>query len=287
MVDLIYQVLTGFSTGMLYWLIAAGLTIAFGVLGIVNFAHGSLFMLGSYFALFFYDTLEWNFALSIALAMIGVGVVGYIIEKFFLRIVYKQDLEIQLILTFGLILIIASLVLLVWGSAVFFPSVPESLSGTVSVLGRGFPIYSIFISVAGIAMYFTIRIILGGTWWGRTMRAAASDREMASAIGVNVRSLFSTAFIFSAMIAAFGGAMSIPIKMALPGVGEEVIIPAFVVVTIGSLGSLGGAFLAAIIIGVASSLATFYFPFLNELSVYFIMIVVLVIRPQGLFGKSA
>jgi branched-subunit amino acid ABC-type transport system permease component len=287
MEDFIYQTLTGFSTGMLYWLIAAGLTVAFGVLGILNFAHGSLYMLGGYFALLFYNSLGWNFALSIVLSMICVGIIGFFVELIFLRPIYKHDLEIQLILTFALVLIIAALVLLIWGSATFFPSVPELLSGTISILGRGFPIYSLFMSAGGIAIFIAIRLILSKTWWGKTIRAAASDREMANAIGINIRFLFSTAFVFSAMIAAFGGALSIPIKMCLPGVGAEVIIPAFVVVAIGTLGSLEGAFVGAIIIGIATSLATYYLPFLSELAIYLIMIIILVPMPQGLFGKTA
>lgn len=286
MEDFIYQFLTGVSTGMIYWLIAAGLTVAFGVVGILNFAHGSLYMLGGYFALIFYYNLQLNFGLSIILAVPCVGVIGYLIERFLLRLVYKHDLEIQLILTFSLVLIISASVQLIWGSSQFFPSIPEALSGTVPIFDRGFPVYSLFMSAMGVVVYFVILFVLGRTWWGRTLRAAASDREMANAIGVNIPTLLSTAFVFSTAIAAFGGALSIPIKMCLPGVGQEVIITAFVVVAIGTLGNLGGAFLSAIIIGVVSSLATFYFPKLSELSVYLIMILILVPLPQGLMGKG-
>lgn len=286
MADLVYQVLTGFTYGMIYWLIAAGLTIAFGVLGILNFAHGSLYMLGAYLALTFYHSLGMHFALSIVLAVASVGGIGFVIERLALRPIYARHLEIQLILTFGIMLIIADVALLGWGTALAFPPVPHPFHGTVDVLGRGFPSYYLLLSGCGIAVFFIIRGLLTGTWWGRTMRAAASDRGMASAIGINIRTLFSTAFIFASAITAFGGALSMPMKMCMPGMGAEVIIPAFVVVAVGSLGSLEGAFIAAIIIGVVTALGTFYVPVMEVIAIYLIMTIVLVIRPQGLFGRA-
>jgi len=286
MSDLVYQVLAGFTYGMIYWLIAAGLTIAFGVLGILNFAHGSLYMLGAYFAYTFYHALGMNFGLSIALAVASVGVIGLVIERLALRPIYKRHLEIQIILTFGVMLIIADATLLGWGTALTFPRIPDFAVGTVDVLGRGFPVYYLFLSGCGIALLFIIRGLLEGTWWGRTLRAAASDREMASAIGINIRTLFSTAFVFASAIAAFGGALSMPMKMCVPGMGSEVIIPAFVVVAVGSLGNLYGAFVAAILIGVVTALGTFYVPIMELIAMYLIMTIVLVIRPQGLFGKT-
>lgn len=286
MADLVYQALIGFNQGMIYWLIAAGLTIAFGVLGILNFAHGSLYMLGAYLALTFYHSLEMNFGLAVFLAIVSVGAIGFLIERFALRPIYARNLEIQIILMFGVMLIFADATLLGWGTHLSFPPVPPLLTGTVDILGRKFPVYFLFLSGAGIAVFFVIRGILDKTWWGRTMRAAASDREMASAVGINIRTLFATSFIFASAIAAFGGALSMPMSMCQPGMGAEVIIPAFVVVAVGSLGSLVGAFVAAIIIGVVTALGSLYVPVMEVIAIYLIMTIVLVIRPQGLFGRA-
>jgi branched-chain amino acid transport system permease protein len=187
MADLAYQALIGLTQGMIYWLIAAGLTIAFGVLGILNFAHGSLYMFGSYLALTFYQYLGMNFGLAVFLAVASVGGIGFLLERFALRPIYARSLEIQLILLFGVMLIFADTALLGWGTNLSFPPVPPLLAGTAAILGRRFPIYYIFLIGAGVAVFFVIRGILEKTWWGRTMRAASSDREMASAIGINIR----------------------------------------------------------------------------------------------------
>jgi len=286
MADLVYQALIGFNQGMIYWLIAAGLTVAFGVLGILNFAHGSLYMLGAYLALTFYYSLGMNFGLAVFLAVASVGGIGFLIERFALRPIYARNLEIQIILLFGVMLIFADVALLGWGTHLSFPPVPTLFAGTVDILSRKFPVYYLFLSGCGIAVFFIIRGILDKTWWGRTMRAAASDREMASAVGINIRTLFATSFIFASAIAAFGGALSMPMSMCQPSMGAEVIIPAFVVVAVGSLGSLVGALVAAIIIGVVTALGTFYIPVMEVIAIYLIMTIVLVIRPQGLFGRA-
>jgi branched-chain amino acid transport system permease protein len=286
MADLAYQALIGLTQGMIYWLIAAGLTIAFGVLGILNFAHGSLYMFGSYLALTFYQYLGMNFGLAVFLAVASVGGIGFLLERFALRPIYARSLEIQLILLFGVMLIFADTALLGWGTNLSFPPVPPLLAGTTEILGRRFPIYYIFLIGAGVAVFFVIRGILEKTWWGRTMRAASSDREMASAIGINIRTLFATSFVFASAIAAFGGALSMPWRISQPSLGTDVIIPAFVVVAVGSLGSLVGALVAAILIGVVTALGTFYVPIMEVIAMYLIMTIVLIIRPQGLFGRA-
>jgi branched-chain amino acid transport system permease protein len=286
MADLAYQALIGLTQGMIYWLIAAGLTIAFGVLGILNFAHGSLYMFGSYLALTFYQYLGMNFGLAVFLAVASVGGIGFLLERFALRPIYARSLEIQLILLFGVMLIFADTALLGWGTNLSFPPVPPLLAGTTEILGRRFPIYYIFLIGAGVAVFFVIRGILEKTWWGRTMRAASSDREMASAIGINIRTLFATSFVFASAIAAFGGALSMPWRISQPSLGTDVIIPAFVVVAVGSLGSLVGALVGAILIGVVTALGTFYVPIMEVIAMYLIMTIVLIIRPQGLFGRA-
>ncbi len=192
---------------MYLWLLAAGLTLVFGVLGVLNFAHGSLFMLGAYAAFTFYGKLGLNFWLSIGLSLISVGIIGAVLERLFIRRIYDIDLAYQLILTFGFILIFDDLVKMIWGGVAMIPPMPPFFEGNLSILGRAFPIYNLFIIVAGLGVAVILWLILEKTWWGRMIRASASDREMASAIGINIPILFTTVFVFAAMLAALGGAL--------------------------------------------------------------------------------
>jgi branched-subunit amino acid ABC-type transport system permease component len=269
--NFIFQALNGLSSAMFLWLIAAGLTVAFGVCGILNIAHGSLYMMGAYFAFTSFQILGlnfWlayfaftsfqilglNFWLSIVFALIGVGIIGFLMERFFLRRIYAQPIEFQLILTFAFILVFDNLTKMIWGTMLIIPNMPRLFQGTISIVGRPFPIYNLFIIFAGLALGLIIWVILNKTWWGKKLRAAASEREMANAIGINIPTLFTAAFVFAALLAAIGGALSTPIRVCDSGIGGAVIIPAFVVTVIGGLGSLKGAFAGALIIGVISAL---------------------------------
>lgn len=284
--DILFQMLAGLSSSMFLWLIAAGLTLAFGVVGILNLAHGSLYMLGAYFAFTFYQLLGMDFWLSIVLACVGVGIVAFLMERFFLRRIYPEPLEFQLILTFAFILIFNNAVMIGWGTMFLIPQMPSYFTGTVPILGRPFPIYNLFIIGVGFAVVALVWFVLNRTWWGRQVTASASDREMASALGINIPTIFTTAFIFAAALAAFGGALTIPVRVALPGIGEAVIIQAFVVTVIGGLGSLKGALVGAIIVGVTSAVLTLVAPFFELFAMYTIMAIVLLIRPQGIFGEA-
>jgi len=284
MSNFIFQALNGLSSAMFLWLVAAGLTVAFGVCGILNVAHGSLYMMGAYFAFTSFYLLGINFWVSILLALMGVGIIGFLMERFFLRRLYDQPIEFQLILTFAFILVFDNLSKMIWGTMLIIPNMPGIFRGTVPIVGRPFPIYNLFIIFAGVAMGFIIWFILNKTWWGMKLRAAASQREMANAIGVNIPALFTAAFVFAALLAAIGGALSTPIRVCDSGVGGSVIIQAFVVTVIGGLGSLKGAFAGAMIIGIISALCTLYVPFIELFVLYLIMALVLIIRPQGLFG---
>lgn len=287
MEDLAYQALNGLVRASYLWMIAAGLSIGFGVLGILNMAHGALYMIGAYLAFTFCQRVGLPFVPTIVLSVIAVGGIGFGLEKFALRPIYRRPLEIQLILTFGLLYIITDVTWLIWKSLMFVPALPGFLEGFAPIGSRGYPIYSLFLIGAGIAIYFVIQGILGGTWWGRTMRAAAADREMANAIGINIRTLFATAFVFASALAALGGAITMNMRLCTTGLGAAVIVPAFVVVAIGTLGNIKGAFIAAIIIGVVSSIGTLYLPFMDLVAMYIIMTAILVVRPAGLFGRAA
>ncbi len=280
-----YQGLIGISYAMYLWLIAAGLTIVFGVLGIVNFAHGSLFMLGAYFAFTFYGLMGINFWLAITLSFACVGIVGLIMERFFLRYIYHLDLPYQLILTFGFVLIFDDAVKMVWGGVAKIPPIPAFLDGTILIFGRAFPIYNLFIIGAGILVAVGLWLLFEKTWWGKIVRASASDREMASAIGINIPTLFLLVFAFCAALAALGGALGTPVRVVAPGIGVAMIIQAFIITVIGGLGNLKGAFVGALIVGIFSAYGTLFFPVFELFFIYVIMAAVLLLRPQGLFGK--
>ena len=285
MQTLAFQGLVGLSLAMYLWLISAGLTIIFGVLGVINFAHGSLFMLGAYFAFTFYGLLGWNFGLAIALSLLCTAVVGFVMERFFLRHLYGVDEAYQLLLTFGFVLILDDLVKMIWGGVFQIPPIPGFLEGAWPVFGRPFPVYNLFIIAAGVAVAFVLWLSFERTWWGKTVRATASDREMANAIGVNVPRVFSGVFMVGAMLAALGGALGTPVRVASPGLGAAMIIQAFVITVIGGLGNLKGAFIGSLIVGVVSAYGTLLFPVFELALIYLIMAVVLLVRPQGLFAR--
>jgi branched-subunit amino acid ABC-type transport system permease component len=285
METLAFQGLVGLSVAMYLWLLAAGLTIVFGVLGVLNFAHGSLFMLGAYFAFTFYGLWGVNFWLAIALSLLAVGIVGYLMERFFLRHIYHLDHAYQLLLTFGFILIFDDAVKMVWGGVAKIPAMPSFFEGTLSVFRRPFPIYNLFIIVAGLLVAVILWLLFEKTWWGKTVRASASDREMASAIGVNITTLFTGVFVFGAMLGALGGALGTPVRVVAPGIGSAMIIQAFIITVIGGLGNLKGAFVGALIVGILSSYAILLFPFYELFLIFLIMAVVLLVKPQGLFGR--
>ncbi|MCX8116355.1 MAG: branched-chain amino acid ABC transporter permease [Desulfobacterota bacterium] len=282
---LIFQGLIGLSFSMYLWLLAAGLTLVFGVLGVLNFAHGSLFMLGAYATFTLYGKMGLNFWLSILLSLIGVGIIGAILERFFFRRIYEIDLPYQLILTFGFILVFDDLVKMIWGGVAMIPPMPSFFEGNLSILGRPYPIYNVFIIVAGLAVALILWLILEKTWWGKMIRAAASDREMAGAIGVHIPFLFTTVFVFAAMLAALGGALGTPVRVVAPGIGTSMIIQAFVITVIGGLGNLKGAFVGALIVGVLTSFGVLLFPIFELFIIFVVMAVVLLVKPEGLFGK--
>ncbi len=278
-----YQGLIGVSLAMYLWLISAGLTIIFGVLGVINFAHGSLFMVGAYMAYTFYGLLGLPFGLSVLLSLAVAGVLGLIMERGFLRRLYHLDHAYQLLLTFGFVLVLDDAVKIIWGGVFKIPPIPRFLDGAWPVFGRPFPVYNTFLIAVGILVGIGLWALFEKTWWGRVVRATASDREMANAIGVNVPWVFSTVFVVGAMLAALGGALGTPIRVAAPGIGAAMIIQAFIITVIGGLGSLKGAFTGSLIVGILSSYGTLFFPVFELFFSFVIMTVVLLVRPQGLF----
>ncbi|MCF8119876.1 MAG: branched-chain amino acid ABC transporter permease [Deltaproteobacteria bacterium] len=285
--SIVHVCLAGLSKGMFIWLVASGLTLIFGVLGVLNFAHGSFYMLGAYLCYTVLSLMGDNFWFGLILGPLCVCVVGFIVERFFLRYVYHLALPYQLLLTFAFVLLFDDLVKVVWGAgSIGSPMIP-GLAGSVSIMGRYFPTYNLFIIVIGPLVALGMWALLEKTWWGRIIRASSSDREMASAIGVKVPLLFTGVFVFGTWLGALGGGLAVPyVGLLTPGMGESVIINAFVVAVIGGLGSLKGAFLGALIIGLLSSFGTRYIPTFDMFLTFILMAVVLLWRPQGFFGEA-
>jgi len=222
----------------------------------------------------------------VLLSLAVAAVLGLIMERGFLRHLYHLDHAYQLLLTFGFVLVLDDAVKIIWGGVFKIPPIPRFLDGAWPVFGRPFPVYNTFLIVVGILVGIGLWALFEKTWWGRVVRATASDREMANAIGVNVPWVFSTVFAVGAMLAALGGALGTPIRVAAPGIGAAMIIQAFIITVIGGLGSLKGAFTGSLIVGILSSYGTLFFPVFELFFSFVIMTVVLLVRPQGLFVHS-
>jgi branched-chain amino acid transport system permease protein len=284
MAPYLFQGLVGLTEAMYLWLVAAGLSLIFGVLRVLNFAHGSLYMLGAYVTYVVLRAVGGNFWLALLIGPLLVAGVGWLMEVVFLRRVYRVDVAFQLLLTFAFVLIFDDLVKLVWGPLYQSPPTPALLSGAVFVLGAPLPVYHLFILAVGVLVGLGLWLFLEKTRWGLLVRATAADREMARALGVRSSRLFTGVFVLGAWLAALGGALSMPVRAMSPGMGEFIIIEAFVVVVLGGLGSLRGAFLGAVVIGLLHAYGLMFIPVFELALAYVGMAVVLVVRPWGLFG---
>lgn len=286
MEGILSNALNGLSWGMLLFLISVGLTTVFGVMGVLNFAHGSLFMLGAYLAM---QSMRWfdSFWLGLLIGPLVVAALAMLMERFLLRPLYRRDVSFQLLLTFGVMLFLDDGVRLIWGAAYHVVNPPAILSGVVPFFSQSYPVYRIFLIVlgplvgAGLWAFFTF------TRWGKTLRAAAMDREMAEIIGVRVPAIFTAVFALGAWLAALGGALAAPHQSVGPAMGERVIIDSFIVVVIGGMGSFPGAFVGALILGLLNSFATTFAPNLQMALPYILLAFVLLTRPRGLFGEEA
>ena len=280
------DVVIGLSLGSRLFLIAVGLSLIFGVLGVLNFAHGALYMLGAYFALSFSTNLVDNFWLAVLVGAATVGLVGAIIEMATIRPLYERaesDLD-QLIVTFGFVLVIHEFVRSVWGSQPYPTPTPDLLDFSVTIGGSRFTAYRLFVIVAAVAVMIGLWLFIKRTYFGALVRGTSSDREMASMLGVDVPRLYTAVFFAGSFLAGLGGALAAPMQSISPSLGESVIIDAFIIVVIGGLGSLSGAFVGAMLVGLMQSFATNFID-AGSLAIPFLaMVVVLLVKPEGLFG---
>jgi branched-chain amino acid transport system permease protein len=285
------QFLNGLASAASLFIIASGLTIVFGVTRIVNFAHGSLYMLGAYVAVtVLAPLLDISrsfpmFALALLIAALATGLMGVAIEIGLLRRVYKAPELLQLLVTFGLVLIVQDLVIRVWGPLEILGPRAPGLRGAVSIFGTPFPEYDLFLIVMGPLVFVGVWLLLNKTRFGVLVRAATQDREMVAALGVNQSLLFTGALFLGGALAGLGGALQIPRAAASPQMDIAVLTDAFVVTVIGGMGSVPGAALAALLIGQLTSFGIVILPKSTLVLVFVLMAAVLIVRPQGLLGR--
>jgi branched-chain amino acid transport system permease protein len=282
------QFLGGLTTAMFLFLIASGLSLVFGVMRVLNFAHGSFYMLGAYLA---WQAVQWlapitgSFWLAALAAALGVALLGGMIERLLLRHLYGREEVYQLLLTYALVLILGDAAKIVWGTQQLSVSRPAVLAGGFDVLGTTLPAYNLFILLIGPAIAVAAWLLLTRSTAGRMVRAAALDREMLGALGANVGAIYTGMFVVSSFLAGLSGALVTPIQSIVPGMDVEIIVEAFIVVVIGGLGSFWGTFWGSVIYGQVLSFGILVLPSFSLFSVFALMAVILVARPWGLFGR--
>lgn len=300
---LLLQVMNGVQFGILLFLVAAGLTLIFGIMDFINLAHGALYMVGAYLMATFAATTG-NFWAGLLLTLPAMLVIGLLLELGIFRKLYQRPHLDQVLATFALVLITSELVKIIWGAAPLNVTMPDSLSGSMPLAGpMRFPVYRLAIILAGLGLALGLWYVIGRTRLGMLLRAGASNRNMVSALGIDISRLFTIVFAFGAMLAGFAGAIVSPILSVDPGMGDSILILAFVVIVIGGVGSVRGAFIAALLVGIIDTVGRIFGPMLlkmafdpavaNQLGrtlapmlVYLLMIAILCWRPNGLFGRS-
>ena len=277
--------LLGIQSGMTLALIAAGLTLIFGMLDVINFAHGALYMLGAYFGATIAAKVG-SFWLALVLAPLLVGIVGIAIEVFSLRPLYDRNPLYHILLTFGFAIMIQGLVVEIWGGQPKQIAKPAALAGTLSIGSLNYPIYRLFVLIVSTCLIIAVWIAIDRSNLGILMRASAHDTEMVDALGIDVSKVFTGVFVFGAVLAGLAGILLGASRSVSPGMGMGVIIEAFVIVVIGGLGSFRGAVYSALLIGLVTSYGALIAPTLTDLFLFALMAVVLMIKPNGLFGAT-
>jgi branched-chain amino acid transport system permease protein len=295
------QLLNGVQLGVMLFLMAAGLTLVLGIMNLVNLAHGSLYMMGAYITI---AAAQWSgsYVLGVLCGLAGALIIGMIVEVVTLRPLYHRDHLDQVLATFGLILFFNELVAIFWGRASLYTALPSWLTGHVELLpGSIYPVYRLAVIVVGLAVAVLLWYVVVHTRLGMLIRAGASNRTMVAALGVNIRLLYTIVFGFGAALAGLAGLMAGPIYSVQPGMGELILIQVFVVIVIGGIGSVRGALVAALIVGVVDTLGRAFLkpllgtiisptaaeaagPALASMLIYLLMALVLAVRPAGLFA---
>ena len=288
------QLLNSVQYGLLLFLIASGLTLVFGIMGVINLAHGSFYMIGAYLAWSLTGKIG-NFWIALPAGVVLTVALGMLMEWLFIRRLYARDHLYQVLLTYGLILVFEELRAIIWGNDVHGVNVPAPFTGSIQLTETlSYPVYRIWISVVVLALAAGMYFLIQRTRLGMMIRAGASNREMVQLLGVNIQMVYRFVFAFGVALAAFAGMISAPVSSVFPGMGGQVLIVSFVVVVIGGIGSVKGALVAAILIGLVDTfgkvttleIAGFHvLPDLAGMAMYLLMAGVLLWRPEGIFGK--
>ncbi|MDF1486069.1 branched-chain amino acid ABC transporter permease [Ramlibacter sp. H39-3-26] len=274
----------GLSLGMLLFLLASGLTLIFGMLGVINFAHGALYMLGAYLA-FDIGRRTGSFTAGVVLATLLTGVAGALMERLALRPIYQRPHFYQIILTFGFILVIGELVKFVWGLGYQEAAMPPALSGTLQVAGSTIPVYRLFVIGLGAAACLGLFLLLERSTFGMLVRAASSDGEMVRLLGLPASAVRTSVFALGAALAGLAGAIAAPLFPVELGMATNTIIDCFIVVILGGLGNIRGAVAASLLIGMVRALGYTFAPSWVDVLTFALLIATLLTRPQGLFSR--
>jgi branched-chain amino acid transport system permease protein len=284
---IVTQMGTGLIVGSLLFLVAAGLTLIFGVLGVVNFAHGSFYMLGAYLALTAYK-LTGNFAIAVLAAGFGVGLFGFIFERLLMRRVYKADVLMQLLVCYALVLIMDDVVKIVWGAEFLSMGMPEAFQAPPFFIAGGVvPVFYVYLIAAAMLIALALWVILTFSRIGKIIRAAAQNPTMTSALGINTSLIYAAVFAFGGVLAGLAGGLAAPVRSMSPGMGFSILIESFIVTVIGGMGSVSGALVGALLIGLIRSFGTIGFPLFVEGLMFLAMVLILILRPNGLLGKES
>jgi len=283
---IVTQLSTGLIVGALLFLVAAGLTLIFGVLGIVNFAHGSFYMLGAYLALTAYR-MSGSFVIAILAAGLGVGLFGLIFERFFMRRVYNADVLMQLLVCYALVLMMDDVVKIVWGAEFQSMGMPDAFQAPpLFILGGIVPLFYVYLIGAAALIALVLWVILNHTLMGKIVRAAAQNPTMTSALGLNTSLIYAGVFAFGGALAGMAGGLAAPVRSMSPGMGFSILIESFIVTVIGGMGSVSGALVGALLIGLIRAFGTIGFPLFVEGLMFIAMGLILILRPNGLLGKE-
>jgi branched-chain amino acid transport system permease protein len=282
------SVLAGLTTAAILFIVTVGLSLVFGTMRVINLAHGTFYMIGAYLVTVTFGAITTHtmgFTVSLVLASVAVGIIGIAIEVLILRRLYGSEHLLQLLATWALLMILEQIVIMIWGPQNRSGVIPAFLSGSISISGQKFPVYDLFLILVAIGIAILLWLVIQRTSLGRLIRAAVQDIELIRVLGVNVNRLYTQIFAIGAFLAALGGALMGPATSAGPGMDVNILVEAFIVSVIGGLGNIWGAAIGALIIGLFQSLGNLVVPELAGLAPYIVMILVLVIRPQGLLGK--
>jgi len=282
---LLAQVFTGLVLGMIYVLLAIGLSLIFGLMTVVNFAHGALFMLGAYFGVFLLAYTK-SFWIALLVAPLMVGVLGLLMERFLIRRLYGRSPDDPLLLTFGLSLILVEGVKVIWGKIGLTLDPPRALAGAVNLGFMAFPAYRLFLIVVIVAVLIGLYFFLGRTNIGLIIRAGSRDPLMVRALGIDLSRVWLLVFGIGSALAGLAGILAGPMRGAYAEMGVTMVIESFVVIVVGGMGSLLGAVVAGLLIGQVVGITTLFLPKAADIMVFVVMAVVLLVRPSGLFGEA-